>query len=51
LRPWSEVARLWNERENASITEKYAKEIGRQALLKLKDRLESMGTTFEDLSR
>ena len=49
LRPWHEVARLWNEQSGQKLTEKYVKEIGRQALLKLRDRLESMGAQFDEM--
>ena len=49
LRPWSEVAKIWNEREHDSLRPENAKEIGRQALLKLRERMTSNGERLEDL--
>lgn len=49
LRSWSEVARIWNERENDKLKPDNAKEIGRQAILKLRILLESAGRKLEDM--
>lgn len=49
LNTWAEVARLWNEREKENIKPDHAKEIGRQALLKLRTLLEDQGRTLEDM--
>lgn len=49
LNTWAEVARLWNERENDNIKPDHAKEIGRQALLKLRKLFEDEGRTLEDM--
>lgn len=49
LRPWAEVARIWNERENENLRADNVKEIGRQAMLKLRDYFDSSGRKLEDM--
>jgi hypothetical protein len=47
--PWSLVAKVWNEREGDNLKPHNVKEIGVQALRKLRERLVESGRTLEDL--
>lgn len=49
LRSWKEVADIWNERERDNLKPDTAKEIGRQAILKLRNLMESRGDRLEEM--
>jgi hypothetical protein len=49
LRPWTEVARIWNERERKNDSVDAIKECGLNAMRKLRESLIGAGKTYEDM--
>lgn len=49
LRPWTEVARIWNERERTNDSVDAIKECGLKAMRKIRETLIESGKTYEDM--